>query len=58
LKLIGTHQHLVYADDDNILAGSTDTAKKRIGVSLEASRETLLTICSSAVNAMQEIITI
>ena len=58
MKLIGTHQHLVHADDDNILRGSTDTAKKRIGASLDASRETVLTICSCVVNAMQETITI
>ena len=28
LKLNGTHQFLVYADDDNILGGSVDTIKK------------------------------
>jgi len=28
LKLNGTHQFLVYADDDNILGGSVDTVKK------------------------------
>jgi len=28
LKLNGTHQFLVYADDDNILGGSVDTITK------------------------------
>jgi len=28
LKLNGTHQFLVYADDDNILGGSVNTIKK------------------------------
>ena len=28
LKLNGTHQFLVYADDDNMLGGSVNTIKK------------------------------
>jgi hypothetical protein len=33
LKLNGTHQLLVYADDDNILSGSLQTTKKRKSLS-------------------------
>jgi len=37
LKLNGTHQLLVYADDVNILGGSVDTAKKNAESSVAAT---------------------
>jgi hypothetical protein len=39
LKLNGTHQLLVYADDTNILGGSVYTTKKNKKYSLFASKE-------------------
>jgi hypothetical protein len=58
LELSGTHQHLFYAHDDSILDGSTDTAQRSIGASLDASRETVLTICLCVVKAIEGKITI
>jgi len=40
LKLNGTHQLLVYADDVNILGGSTHTIMKNIEAFVAASKET------------------
>ena len=39
LKLNGTHQFLVYADDVNILGGSVDTEKKNAEASIAATKE-------------------
>ena len=39
MKLYGTHQHLVNADDVNILGGSARTIKKNSVVSVVASKE-------------------
>jgi hypothetical protein len=39
LKLNGTHQLLVYADDDNILVGSIHTVKKNTDALVIASKE-------------------
>jgi len=39
LKLNGTHQLLVYADDVNIMGGSTHTIKKNIEALIVASKE-------------------
>jgi hypothetical protein len=38
LKLHGTHQLLVYADDVNLLGDNIDTIKKNTGTSIEASK--------------------
>jgi len=40
LKLNGTHQLLVYADDVNILGGSIHTVKKNIEALMVVSKET------------------
>ena len=40
LKLNGTHQLLVYADDVNILGGSVYTVKKNTDALVVASKET------------------
>ena len=40
MKLNGTHQLLVYADDVNILAGSIHTKKENAEALVVASRET------------------
>jgi hypothetical protein len=40
LKLNGTHQVLVYADDVNILEGSIHTIKKNAEALVVASKET------------------
>ena len=40
LKLNGTHQHLFYADDVNILGGSVRTIKENVEASVVASKET------------------
>jgi len=40
LKLNGTHQHLFYADDVNILEGSVRTIKENVEASVVASKET------------------
>jgi len=39
LKLNGTHQLLVYADDVNILGGSVHTVKENVGALVLASKE-------------------
>ena len=39
LKLNGTHQLLVYADDVNILAGSIHTVKENVEALVAATRE-------------------
>ena len=39
MKLNGTHQILVYADDVNILGGSVDTVKKNAEALLAATKE-------------------
>jgi hypothetical protein len=39
LKLNGTHQLLVYADDINLLEDKTDTIKKNTGTVIYASKE-------------------
>jgi len=44
LKLNGTHQFLVYADDVNILGGSEHTRKKNTEVLVVASKETGLEV--------------
>ena len=43
-KLNGTHQLLVYADDDNILGGSIQTIKKNIDALVVSSKETGLAV--------------
>jgi hypothetical protein len=40
LKLNGTHQLLVYADDVNLLGGSIHTVKKNIEALIIVSKET------------------
>jgi hypothetical protein len=44
LKLNGTHQLLVYADDVNIVGGSVHTIKKNTGALIAASKETGLQV--------------
>jgi len=44
LKLNGTHQLLVYADDVNILGGSVHTIKKNTETIVVASKETGLEV--------------
>ena len=44
LKLNGTHQHLVYADDANILGGSVHTIKKNAEALVVASKDTGLEV--------------
>jgi len=44
LKLNGTHQLLVYADEVNILGGSVHTVKKNTEASAIASKETRLEV--------------
>jgi hypothetical protein len=39
LKLNGTHQLLVYADDVNLLVGNIDTTKKNTQTLIDASKE-------------------
>jgi len=39
LKLDGTHQLLVYADDVNIMGGSVHTVKENAGALIVASKE-------------------
>jgi hypothetical protein len=44
LKLNGTHQLLVYADDVNILGGSVHSIKKNTEALVVASKETRLEV--------------
>jgi hypothetical protein len=44
LKLNGTHQLLVYAEDVNILGGSVHTGKKNAEALIVASKETGLEV--------------
>jgi len=44
LKLNGTYQFLVYADDVNILGGSVDTVKENVEALVVATRETGLEV--------------
>jgi hypothetical protein len=44
LKLNGTHQFLVYADDVNLLGDNTDTIKKNTETLIDASKEVGLEI--------------
>ena len=44
MKLNGTHQLLVYADDVNILGGSVHTIKENAEALIEASKETGLEV--------------
>jgi hypothetical protein len=39
LKLNGTHQLLVYADDVNLLGDNTDTIKKNTGTLIDANKD-------------------
>jgi hypothetical protein len=39
LKLNGTHQLLLYADDVNLLGDSTHTIKKNTGTLIDSSKE-------------------
>ena len=39
MKLDGTHQLLVYADDVNIMGGSVHTVKENAGALIVASKE-------------------
>jgi hypothetical protein len=39
LKLNGTHQLLVYADDMNLLGDNIDTIKKNVETIIDASKE-------------------
>jgi hypothetical protein len=39
LRLNGTHQPLVYADDVNLLEGNTDAIKKSTAILIEATKE-------------------
>jgi hypothetical protein len=40
LKLNGTHQRLVYADDDNVLGGGVHTVEKNTEASVVTSKVT------------------
>ena len=44
LKLNSTHQHVVYADDVNILGGSVHTKQENAGALVVAGRETGLEV--------------
>jgi hypothetical protein len=44
LKLNGTHQLLVYADDVNLLGNNIDTIKKDTDILIDASKETDLEV--------------
>jgi hypothetical protein len=50
LKLNGTHQLLVYADDMNLLGYNTDTIKKNKETVIDASKEVGLEINAKEVN--------
>jgi hypothetical protein len=44
LKLNGTHQLLIYADDVNLLGDNTDTIKKNAGTLIDTSKEVYLEV--------------
>ena len=50
MKLNGTHQLLIYADDVNILEGSAHTIKEKAEVSIVASKETGLEVNAVKLN--------
>ena len=50
LKLNGTHQLLVYADDVNILGGSVHTIKENAEILIMASKETGLEVNADKTN--------
>jgi len=52
LKLNGTHQLLVYADDVNILRGSVDTLKKNAKALVVASKQTGLEVSADKTTYM------
>jgi len=52
LKLNGTHQLLVYADDDNVLGGSVHTPKENAEASVVGSKELGLEENSDKTNYM------
>jgi hypothetical protein len=39
MKLNGTHELLVYADDENLLGDNIDTVKKNTGTLIDAGKE-------------------
>jgi hypothetical protein len=52
LKLNGTHQLLVYADDVNLLGDNIDTIKRNIQTSIDASKEIGLEVNSKQTKYM------
>jgi hypothetical protein len=44
LKLNGTHQHLAYVDDVNLLGDNIDTIQKNTKTLIDASKEVVLEI--------------
>ena len=52
MKLNGTHQLLVYADDVNILGGSIHTLKENTEVLVAATRETGLEVSADKTKYM------
>ena len=52
LKLNGTHQFLVYADDVNILGGSVHTIKEKAEALVVASKEIGLEVNADKTNYM------
>ena len=52
LKLNGTHQHLVYADDVNILGGGIHTLKENAEALVAATREIRLEVSADKTKYM------
>jgi len=52
LELNGTHQLLAYADDVNIMGGTTHTLKENAEALVAATRETGLEICADKTKYM------